>query len=196
MSAALVTGTGLRWSLILAGASLLAACGGSGDSNGSATVTPADSGLSAVASLGEKIFRDQSLSASGQQSCASCHSPDHAHAASSSLSVELGGAQLDQQGFRAVPSLRYLNLTPAFYFAEDGTPTGGFDRDGRAQSLAEQAQRPFLAPHEMANAGKAEVVASLKRAPYAAAFRQAFGATILDDADAAFKRIAFALQQY
>ncbi|MFD2270118.1 cytochrome-c peroxidase [Undibacterium arcticum] len=53
-----------------------------------------------------------------------------------------------------------------------------------------------MAPHEMANAGKAEVVASLRRAPYADAFRQAFGATILDDADAAFERIAFALQQY
>ena len=35
--------------------------------------------LSAVAQLGQKIFFDESLSASGKQSCATCHSPDHAY---------------------------------------------------------------------------------------------------------------------
>lgn len=177
----------------LAAACLLNACG-AGSSSGIPS-SQAD-GLSQVARLGEKIFGDQSLSASGKQSCASCHNPDNAHAQTNDSSVQLGGANLDQAGFRAVPSLRYLNLTPAFFFAADGTPTGGFDRDGRAASLAEQGRRPFLAPHEMANAGKAEVVARLKRAAYAEEFRLAFGSAIFDDADAAFERIAFALQQY
>lgn len=179
-------------------ACMLSACGGGtsggGETNGSGSAR--NGSLSASAALGEKIFSDQSLSASGRQSCASCHDPANAHAQTNDLSVQLGGANLDQPGFRAVPSLRYLNLTPAFSFAADGTPTGGFTRDGRAQTLAEQAQRPFLAPHEMANASKADVIERVKRASYAGEFRKVFGATIFDNADDAFDRVVFALQQY
>jgi cytochrome c peroxidase len=187
----------------------LAACGGGGSDSAVAakasTDASAQSGsesqaasaqLSQVALLGQKIFSDASLSASGRLSCASCHDPAHAHAAPNDLSVQLGGPDLATPGFRAAPSLRYLNSTPAFFFAADGTPTGGFDRDGRAQTLAAQAQRPFLAPHEMANASKADMVALLQRAAYAEEFRAAFGAAIFDDADTAFDRATFALQQF
>lgn len=183
----------------LASSCVLGACGGgggSGDSTGSPPASLAQATPSAAAALGERIFHDESLSASGKQSCASCHDPDHAHAQSNDLSVQLGGASLDVPGFRAVPSLRYLNLTPAFFFDKDGTPTGGFNRDGRAQTLAEQARRPLQAPHEMANANSAELLERLKRAAYAEEFRQAFGAGIFDNADDAFDRVAFALQQY
>jgi len=192
----------IRWTLALAAVCLLAACGGggSGDSGSSSAATPitpaSDGGLSQVASLGKKIFSDQSLSASGKQSCATCHNPDNAHAQSNDLAVQLGGANLDVPGFRAVPSLRYLNLTPAFFFASDGTPTGGFNRDGRVNTLAEQSERPFLAPHEMANAGRADVIAKLKTAAYVEEFRKVFGASILDNSDDAFNRIQLALQQY
>jgi cytochrome c peroxidase len=40
-------------------------------------VLPPSAPLSAVATLGKQIFYDTSLSASGKQSCASCHSPEH-----------------------------------------------------------------------------------------------------------------------
>ncbi len=171
----------------------VSACG----SDGAVSVAPdAASALTPAAALGAKIFSDQSLSASGRQSCATCHSPAHAHAQSNELAVQFGGAQGDVAGFRASPSLRYLNLTPAFQFGKDGAPSGGFDRDGRAQSLAEQARRPFLAPHEMANASEGDVVAHLKQAPYAEQFRALFGAAIFDDSAQAFERITFALQQF
>ncbi|MES2106496.1 MAG: cytochrome c peroxidase [Pseudomonadota bacterium] len=187
----------LALAMTLGLSALLAACGGGSDDSASGGTTPvADSGLSPQAALGAKIFKDVSLSASGRQSCASCHNPDNAHAQSNDLAVQLGGKNLDVPGFRAAPSLRYLNLTPTFFFAADGTPTGGLDRDGRAQTFAAQAARPLLAPHEMANAGKADVLASLKRTAYAEEFKQVFGATVLDDADTAFDRITFALQQY
>lgn len=177
--------------------SLLTACGGASTS---APVTPAADvtvvALSAPAALGEKIFKDASLSASGKMSCATCHDPANAHAQTNDLSVQLGGANLDIPGFRAVPSLRYLNLTPAFFFAADGTPTGGFTRDGRAQSLAQQAERPFLAPHEMANLDKADVIAKLQRAAYVSEFKTVFGNAIFANTDTAFDRVQFALQQY
>jgi cytochrome c peroxidase len=178
---------------------VLAGCGGGGGGGGSAATDPQPvllSSLSQNAALGEKIFHDASLSASGKQSCASCHDPDHAHGPGNDLSVQLGGANGDVPGFRAAPSLRYMQQAPAFHFEADGTPVGGFDRDGRAQTLQDQAERPFLAPHEMANATKADVVASLKKAAYANQFRAAFGAAIFDNVDQAFSRIVFALQQF
>ncbi|WP_426175328.1 cytochrome-c peroxidase [Massilia sp. TWR1-2-2] len=174
-------------------AASLAACGGSGTTTAQSGISP---GLSPAALLGEKVFSDQSLSASGKRSCASCHNPAQAHAQTNELAVQLGGADGTVAGFRATPSLRYLNTNPAFAFDRQGTPIGGFDRDGRAQSLAEQAQRPFLAPHEMANASKEAVIARLKKASYAEQFKQLFGAAILDDADQAFDRLTFALQQF
>lgn len=174
---------------------VLSACGGGGAASAPASAV-ADVALSAPAALGEKIFKDASLSASGKMSCATCHDPANAHAQTNDLSVQLGGANLDIPGFRAVPSLRYLNLTPAFFFAADGTPTGGFTRDGRAQSLAQQAERPFLAPHEMANLDKADVVAKLQRATYVSEFKTVFGNAIFADSDTAFDRVQFALQQY
>jgi cytochrome c peroxidase len=152
--------------------------------------------MSQGAALGEKIFNDASLSASGKQSCASCHDPNNAHGPVNDLSVQLGGANGDVPGFRASPSLRYMQPAPAFHFEADGTPVGGFDRDGRAQTLQDQAERPFLAPHEMANATKADVIASLKKASYADQFRSVFGAAVFDNVDQAFSRMVFALQQF
>src|SRR5215470_19354505 len=60
--------------------------------------------------LGALIFHDASLSASGRMSCATCHDPAHAHAPANALAVQAGGTDLDVPGFRAVPSLRYLDL--------------------------------------------------------------------------------------
>ncbi len=176
----------------------LAACGGGGGgspASGGAGVVP-DAGMSAAARVGEKIFKDVSLSASGKMSCATCHDADNAHAPKNDLAVQLGGPNLDVPGTRAVPSLRYLEQNPAFFFAADGTPTGGFTRDGKANTLAQQAETPFLAAHEMANKDRADVVAKLQRASYINEFKTAFGATVFDNADTAFERILFALQQY
>lgn len=185
----------------------LGACGGgssdsasalapSGRAGESLTAAAVQSQFSPAASLGQKIFSDQSLSASGRQSCASCHDPAAAHGQTDQRAVPLGGPALDQPGFRAAGSLRYLNLTPAFYFAADGTPTGGFNHDGRADTLAKQAQRPFMAPHEMANADTEELIGRLQRTSYVEQFRSVFGAAILEQPDAAFERMVFALQQF
>ena len=148
-----------------------------------------------AASLGRQIFFDPSLSASGQMACSSCHDPAHAHAQANDLSVQLGGPNLDQPGTRSVPSLRYLNNFP-FSFLSDGTPNGGFNRDGRSRSLLEQAERPLLSANEMANGDAATFVAKLALATYAGAFRQVFGNDVFDDADAAFLAARFAIEAY
>lgn len=177
----------------------LAGCGGSGSADTTATAgevsSPSD-GLSAAASVGQKLFADRSLSASGTQSCASCHDPANGHAPANDLAVQLGGPRDSTPGFRAVPSLRYLNANPSFYFDAEGTPTGGFNRDGRADTLAAQANRPLLAAHEMANLDKSTFISRLRSVSYIEEFRRVFGADILDRPEDAFDRATFALQQF
>jgi cytochrome c peroxidase len=173
----------------------LSGCGG-----GSAPAT-SDSGgtsqaLSAQARLGEQIFRDASLSASGLQACVSCHVPERGHGQPDGLAAPLGGPALDLQGQRHSPSIRYLASATPFQFAADGTPTGGLFWDGRARSLQDQAGRPFLGFNEMANASRAEVVARLAQAAYAADFQRVFGAEIFSRPEDAFNRLTVALQQY
>jgi cytochrome c peroxidase len=92
--------------------------------------------LSAVAQLGKRIFFDKSLSASGQQSCASCHDPAHAYAAPNDLSVQPGGAHLTLQGYRPPPSLMYLYRQPSFSIGPDA---GDADNAPDLAQLAAQA---------------------------------------------------------
>jgi cytochrome c peroxidase len=161
--------------------------------------------LDPVASLGRRMFFDTALSASGRQSCASCHDPAHAYGPPDGRAVQPGGPTLTQLGTRAVPSLRYLRFTPQFsrHLAqpspdgvEDEGPAGGFTRDGAAQTLHEQALLPLLNPVEMANADVAAVAARLRRSSYAAQFRQVFGGDVFDHPEAAAMKGATALQAF
>lgn len=106
-----------------------------------------------MTSVGEKMFLDPSLSGSGKLACASCHSPNHAFGPPNALSVQLGGSDLRRPGFRAVPSLRYLQSVPQFtqHFHDsddegdesvDAGPTGGLTWDGRVDHGADQARIP------------------------------------------------------
>lgn len=188
-----------RWAgwAVVAGAMVgLAGCGGGGGSSASQASVPAATALSAQAALGEKIFADASLSASGRLSCAGCHSPDNVHAPLNALAVQLGGALLDQQGQRSSPSIDYASFAPSFFFDAEGTPTGGFFWDGRAATLKAQAAQPLLGSVEMANASAADVTAKLARAPYADEFKRVFGADILERPDDALDRLTLALQQF
>jgi cytochrome c peroxidase len=163
---------------------------------------------SAAAQLGRKIFMDPTLSASGHLSCAGCHSPDHAYGPPNARAVQLGGARMDQQGARAVPSLRYvLNRTPIWHkefianTAErlregDEPPTGGLGWDGRFNTLHEQAAFPLLAANEMANASPQDLAAKLQRAAYADEFRAVFGAQVFDDPQRAYAQALLAIERF
>jgi cytochrome c peroxidase len=148
------------------------------------------------ASLGDLIFHDATLSASGRQSCSSCHAASAGHAPDNALAAQPGGADLSLQGTRVAPSIRYLASNGAFHFDAEDTPTGGFFWDGRAASLAEQAGGPFLNPVEMAMPSKQAVVARLQQAAYAGQFRAVFGEDIFNRVDDAYAAITEALQAY
>ena len=152
------------------------------------------------------MFLDPSLSGSGKLACASCHSPDHAFGPPNALSVQLGGSDLRRPGFRAVPSLRYLQSVPQFtqHFHDsddegdesvDAGPTGGLTWDGRVDHGADQARIPLTSSFEMGST-PAQVVAAVKAAPYAGELREAFGATIFDNDEKAFDAILRSLEAF
>lgn len=164
---------------------------------------PSDVKLSLAAQIGKKLFFDKALSASGKMACAACHDPGHAYGPPNGLSVQPGGAQLADAGTRAVPSLRYQEFTPPYEDMLDNPdgistpgPGGGYTQDGRAPTLADQAQIPLLAANEMANRSPAEVAEKLRAAPYADFFRRAFGEDIFADPQKAFRKATEALQAF
>ena len=159
--------------------------------------------LSPLARLGQQMFSDATLSASGKLSCASCHDPAHAYAAPNGLPVQAGGPRMTRAGVRAVPSLRYKEATPPYADLLDNPdgistpgPGGGLTQDGRAATLAEQARIPLLNPIEMANRKPADVVARLRKTAYADTFRDVFGVHAFDDPAQAFDDATKALQAF
>jgi cytochrome c peroxidase len=191
--------------LILACA-LLAACGSGSSASPSAPVATSTSTtptLSAAAQLGQQIFADETLSASGQQSCATCHVAQFAFTENPTASgpdkglpVPLGGSGMNLPGFRNTPSLKYLFYTPNFYFDPSGNPYGGFFRDGRAFTLIDQAVLPFTTAFEMANSDADAVIAKLLTRPYLADFEALYGSAVLADSTTALQRMGAALAAF
>ncbi|MBN3787568.1 cytochrome c peroxidase [Burkholderia sp. Ac-20353] len=113
---------------------------------------PAVAPLSAVAQLGRALFFDPALSASGKQSCASCHSPDHAFGPPNALEVQPGGIAMTLHGYRPPPSLMYLYRQPNFSIGPDAS------ENDDAASVAQQASAA-------AGVVKAQKVAGTSAAP-------------------------------
>jgi len=140
----------------------------------------------ALKALGEKMFFDPSLSASGHIACATCHDPEHAFGPANARAVQLGGRDVLQPGLRAVPSLKYLQFVPPFteHYHEsedegdasvDNGPTGGLTWDGRVDRGRDQARLPLFSPFEMANDSGAALAARVRQASYADELRKMVG---------------------
>jgi cytochrome c peroxidase len=161
--------------------------------------------VATLTALGRAIFFDKSLSASGRVSCASCHDPAHAYGPPNAASVQPSGATGRAEGFRATPSLRYLQSVPPFeehHFDSEGDdsvdtgPTGGYTWDGRVASTHDQARLPMLSSSEMGNTDETQVIAKLARSTYAAQFREAFGSDVFQRDDMAFSAALMALEVF
>jgi cytochrome c peroxidase len=187
-------------------------------------VRPSAAPLSAMARLGQRIFFDTGLSASGQMACASCHNPAEHYGPPDDAPGE-------RQRVRAIPSLTYLERHAPFSVGPDRdedenssvplqivvargatrapktahntadsavnlVPQGGLFWDGRVNTLQEQASQPLLNPTEMANASAAEVAAKLRARPYASYFAELFGPAILDEPKLLMSEAMFAVARY
>lgn len=152
-----------------------------------------------LADLGRAVFFDTTLSSPAGQSCASCHSPSWAFATPRDrMNAGMApGADPARFGMRNPPSLMYASFSPTRHLDPvRGTLVGGLMHDQRADSLEDQALRPFFHPAEMANPSPAALVARLRRATYAASFDRLFGRGVLGDTAAAMQALAAAVAAY
>lgn len=157
-----------------------------------------------VISVGRKIFFDTNLSSNGNQSCASCHDPEHGFAdPDASVTAPVSeGSIANAFGNRNAPTAAYASFIPDFGLST--TPTmetaskyhGGQFLDGRRADLVAQAKDPFLNPVEMNNVDAVEVVNKVQNADYADEFLQVYGDNAFDDTTAAYDRIASAIAAF
>ena len=167
----------------------LAGCGG----GGSPQTQPQRSTASV---LGARIFADTSLSASGRQSCQTCHDFGSGTSAPNGLPVQPGGVDMALSGVRNTPSITYIRSEFALRIDPVDGPSGGFFWDGRESTLAGQATEPFTNPREMAMPDHASVVARLRTASYASEFQAVYGANVFDDVESAYTRMTEAIAAF
>ena len=137
-----------------------------------------------LASLGERLFFDASLSRPPGQSCAACHGPEVGFTGPLEEINRAGGvypgAVHGRFGNRKPPSAAYGSSPVLGARTEEGRTIfyGGSFWDGRAtgarlgSALAEQALGPFLNPLEQNLQTGADVVAAVCAGPYAAMLRE------------------------
>ncbi|HRX73223.1 MAG TPA: cytochrome c peroxidase [Hyphomonas sp.] len=125
----------------------------------------------AMAALGQALFFDPILSASGQIACASCHHPDMAF--TDGIRSSVGHDRT--QGRRNAPTLLDKADQPLFMW------------DGAAMSLEHQALMPISNPIEMADTQTATVARVNADADYLQQFEEATGRSgvAMDDITAA-----------
>ena len=139
----------------------------------------ADGNLSAMETLGQKIYFDKLLSSPPGVACADCHAPLSGWTGPvpgiNKAGAVYPGAVHQRAGNRKPPSAAYATPSPLFDF--DGELFfGGNFWDGRATGwvlgnpAADQAMGPFLNPVEQNNADSWAVVGQICRSTYADLF--------------------------
>lgn len=150
--------------------------------------------------LGRKLFKDETLSASGKMACASCHAEGFGHADKPGTHLPLGGAHLNVSGNRSTPTNRYLNTNAALSIDKLGNVRGGFTWDGRADNLMDQAKEPFFVSVEMAVAGSMEkpddLLTLIRKADYYPRLQKVYANDDLSDNKVLFDRVAKAIEFY
>lgn len=81
---------------------------------------------------------------------------------------------MNQQVSRSSPSLMYKSTTPIFSFDNNGQAVGGFNWDGRANTMADQSAGPLLASTEMANSSINVLVTRVRALSYYKDFASVF----------------------
>jgi len=170
----------------------------------------AQAGLSPIQSLGKALYFDQSLSANGMQSCATCHAPEVGFTGPDSTinlaTAVYPGALPNHFGNRKPPTAAYAGESPVMFFDEaEALWVGGMFWDGRATGwtlgdpLAEQAKGPFLNPVEQALANAQVLCVRVSKAQYANLFDEVWGAGALDCANKVQKvydQIGYSISAY
>ncbi|HFU74053.1 MAG TPA: c-type cytochrome [Helicobacteraceae bacterium] len=180
------------------GVFMLTGCGGDEAQTTTIIDTVDDTITTTKVSLGETLFNDPNLSLTRNQSCATCHNPDHAFIDDRDNGIN-GAVSAGDDGFslgdRNAPMVTYALFSPNF--SNDGEFIGGQFFDGRASDLVEQAKGPFLNPVEMQMPSESAVVDRLlENDDYVTQMKTLYGETIFDDPSDAYDALADAIGTY
>ena len=155
--------------------------------------------------LGKLLFFDESLSARGNQSCASCHDPKAGWTGGIEPFNRRGsvyeGSMPGRFGNRKPQSAAYATVAPRFRVIDDEFLGGNF-WDGRATGdrlgnpAADQALGPFLNPLEQALPDAAALVARVCKGSYVALFKEIWGVAACEDAARGYEFIALTIAAY
>jgi cytochrome c peroxidase len=158
---------------------------------------PTAAPLTAKESLGKRLFFEKSLSTPPGQACSACHDPRVAFADPDASLPVSRGARPGLYGSRNDQPVAYAAFVPRRHRdPEEGLWVGGLFWDGRANTLAEQAQGPPLNPLEMANPDVEIIAAKLRALDYAPLFSEVYGRDALADPQRAFAHMADAIAAY
>lgn len=177
------------------------------------SVSLAQETLTVEQRLGKRLFQDKNLSLNRNQSCSSCHALSGQSQQTSrtlksvptfvDLDNALNGTAVSlgsiagKKGVLNTPSVGYATFSPLFHWDEgEGLYVGGQFWNGRAKSLTEQAQKPFLNAAEMAMPNERAVVGRLKEnADYVRLFRRVYKLDLaaIDNLDRQVPQDAFGL---
>jgi cytochrome c peroxidase len=146
--------------------------------------------------LGKLLFFERSLSTPSGQACAACHAPEAAFADPESDLPVSRGARPGWYGSRNDMTIAYAAFVPSLHRNQEGIWVGGLFWDGRANSLAAQAQGPPLNPLEMANPDTLAIAEKLRALSYAGLFTDAYGPDALRNPSTAFTNMADAIEAY
>jgi cytochrome c peroxidase len=140
-----------------------------------------------VAQLGKAIFFDTNLSSPAGMSCSSCHAPEAGFSSPNSYANNVDGtvpgAIQSRFGNRKPMTISYSWFMPegeTFWNRRQRAWEGGFFADGRAETMEEQADAPFMNPNEMDNVlhgtGNSDlVVKKVLGGSYTDLLKQAYG---------------------
>jgi cytochrome c peroxidase len=163
-----------------------------------------DAALTPLERLGQRIFEDRTLSRPEGVSCASCHDAATAFQGvnGSPVPAVARGSRPESLGKRNTPTILYASFAPPFGFIDDRdeetgkiekVPAGGQFLDGRASDLLAQFEGPLLDPLEMNAPSKRATVEKIRDGVYAGLAREVYGATLFDNPDTAFEKLAQAV---
>ena len=189
-------------SISLLAVSILVGCKGqqidlSNGKTGNTSTVSVDSVFSKKEHLGKLLFFETSLSTPPGQACSACHDPEVAFADPESDLPVSKGARPGIYGSRNDMTIAYAAFVPPLHRnKKEGIWVGGLFWDGRANSLAEQAQGPPLNPLEMANTDTLTIVEKLRVLSYAELFTEVYGPEALRNPSKAFANMADAIEAY
>ncbi len=156
-----------------------------------------DSAVKSKERLGKLLFFEKSLSTPPGQACAACHAPEVAFSDPGKNLPVSKGALPGLYGNRNDMTITYAAFVPPLHHnKEEDIWVGGLFWDGRANSLAEQAQGPPLNPLEMANPDTLTIVEKLQALNYAGFFTEVYGPDVFNKPSTAFKSMADAIEAY